>query len=123
MKFLARLATGQVALWCAFWLIAIPLALLWNASGACMVSGCSLQAPAAIILVIAVFVLATLLTPFASVAVWRSASNYPRKTAWATPLAVAAKLCAAFAALVAVFSIIGLVYLGYDFVEALLLSL
>jgi len=123
MKFLARLVRGQIALWCVFWLVAIPLALIWNGSGACMVSGCSLQAPSAIIFVIAVFVVATLLTPFVAVAVWRSASNYPRAGAWATPLAIAAKVFAAVTMLVAVLSVIGLVYLGYDFVEALLVML
>ena len=120
MKFLKRLATGQVALWCTFWLIGTPLALVWDASGACMVTGCGITEPRIAVIVIALFVLATVTTPFAAVAIWRSASNYPRETWRQTLLAIGAKLSAALSGLVAALSIVGLIYLGYDFVLAVL---
>jgi len=120
MKFLARLATGQIALWCTFWLIGTPLALVWDASGACMVTGCGIREPSIAELIIALFALASLAIPFAAVAIWRSASNYPRETWWHTLLAIGAKLCAAFSGLVAALSILGLLYLAYDFILAVL---
>jgi hypothetical protein len=120
MKFLKRLATGQIALWCTFWLIGTPLALVWDASGACMVTGCGIREQYIAELVIALFALASLATPFAAVAIWRSASNYPRAAWWQTPLAIGAKLAAVFSGLVAGLSVVGLIYLGYDFVLAVL---
>jgi hypothetical protein len=120
MKFVKRLASGQIALWCTFWLIGTPLALVWDASGACMVTGCGIIEPRAAAIVIALFTVATVATPFAAVAIWRSASNYPRAAWWQTPLAIGAKLCAAFSGLVAALSVLGLLYLGYDFVLATL---
>ncbi len=120
MKFLKRLATGQVALWCTFWLIGTPLALLWDASGACMVTGCGIREPQTAEYIIALFTFASLATPFASVAIWRSASNYPRQAWWQTPLAIGAKLCAVFSGLVAGLSLVGLLYLTSDFIRAVL---
>ena len=120
MKFVKRLASGQIALWCTFWLIGTPLALVWDASGACMVTGCGITEPRLAEIVIALFTVATVATPFAAVAIWRSASNYPRATWWQTPLAIGAKSCAAFSGLVAALSVLGLLYLGYDFVLATL---
>jgi hypothetical protein len=81
MKFLTRLATGQIALWCTYWLIGTPLALLWDASGACMVAGCGIEEPLIAGFVIALFALASAAMPFVAVAIWRSASNYPQP-AW-----------------------------------------
>jgi len=120
MKFLTRLATGQIALWCTFWLIATPLALVWDASGACMVLGWGIGEPLIAGLIIALFTLASAATPFVALALWRSASNYPRRAWWHTPLALGAKLCAAFSGLVAALSLVGLFYLAYDFVSAAL---
>jgi len=120
MKFLARLATGQIALWCTFWLIGTPLALVWDASGACMVTGCGIAEPLIAGFVIALFTLASVAIPFAAVAIWRSASNYPRETWRQTFLAIGAKSCAAVSGLVAALSVLGLLYLAYDVIYAVL---
>ena len=118
MKLLKRLATGQIALWCSFWLIGTPLALVWDGSGACMVTGCGIAEPSIAYLVIALFTLASAALPFVAVAIWRSASNYPRHAWWQTLLAIAAKLCAAFSGIVAGLSVLGLLYLAFDFIYA-----
>jgi hypothetical protein len=110
MKFLKRLATGQVALWCTFWLIGIPLAVLWDVSGTCTVVGCGITDPTAGALLLALFALSSIAIPFVSFAIWRSSSKYPQKTWWRTGLALAAKLCAVFSTLLA---LIGLAVLGY----------
>jgi len=68
--------------------------------------------------IITLFTLATVTMPFVSVAIWRSASNYPRQAWWQTLLAIGAKLCAVFSGLVAGLSVLGLLYLAYDFVMA-----
>ena len=109
MSFLARLATGQIALWCVFWLIGTPLSLVWDVSSGCMVVGCGVQEP-----VIAGFFAMV----FVSVAIWRSASNYPREAWWQTPLAIAAKLSAAFSALVTTLSFLAVLYFSFDFIYA-----
>ena len=118
MKFLARLATGQIALWRTFWLIGTPLALVWDVSGACMVTGCGVEEPLIAGFIIALFTLASVTTPFAAVAIWRSSSNYPRAAWWQTLVAIGAKLCAAFSGLVAALSVLGLLYLAYEFIQA-----
>jgi len=113
MRFLAKLATGQIALWCVFWLIGFPLSLVWDASGGCMVTGCGVQGPLVAGVLIALFVLSSLAIVFVSVAIWRSASNYPREAWWQTPIAIAAKLCAAFSALVATLSFLVFLYFAF----------
>ena len=115
MKFLAKLATGQIALWRVYWLIGTPLTLIWLATGAAMVFLSGLP-DLFVVGIIGVFTLATLAIPFVAWAIWRSASNYPRKVWWHTPLAWGAKGSAAFWALVALASIYGL----YDYVLPLL---
>ena len=70
--------------------------------------------------IIALFALASAAIPVASVALWRSASNYPRQAWWQTPLALGAKLSAAFSGLVAALSVVGLLYLAYEFIAAAL---
>ena len=117
-KFLARLATGQIALWRTFWLIGTPLALVWDITGACMVFGFGVEELSVAGFIIALFALASLALPFAAVAIWRSASNYPREAWWQTPIAIAAKLCAAFSGIVAALSILGLLYLASGFIQA-----
>jgi hypothetical protein len=110
MTFLKKLMTGQIALWCAFWLIGIPLALLWDASGVCTIVGCGIQDPTAGALLLALFALSSIVIPFVSFAIWRSSSNYPQKSLWHTGFALAAKLCAVFSSLLA---LTGLAVLGY----------
>ena len=109
MTFLKKLMTGQVALWCTFWLIGIPLAVLWDVSGACTVVGCGISDPTAGTLLLALFAISSLAIPFVSFAIWRSSSRYPQKT-WRTGLALAAKLCAVLSGLLA---LTGLAVLGY----------
>jgi hypothetical protein len=118
MKFLARLATGQIALWCAFWLIGVPLALVWDASGGCMVTGCGVQDPSIATVIIVLFALSSAAIPFVSVAIWRSASGYPRKVWWQTPLAIAAKLSAVFSGLAAGLSLLAGLYLIFIYAYA-----
>jgi hypothetical protein len=113
MKFLAKLATGGIALWCVFWLIGTPLSLVWDAGVFCMVTRCGVQEPWIASLLTALFTLSCVAIVFVSVAMWRSASNYPRDAWWKTPLAILAKLCAAFSVLVATFSFLFLLYLDF----------
>ena len=118
MKFLAKLAAGQIALWCAFWLIGTPLSLVWDASGACMVTGCGVQEPLIAGIIIALFTLSSAAIPFVSWAIWRSSSNYPREAWWQWPLAYGAKLCAALSGLAAALSLLGVLYLAFIFIYA-----
>lgn len=118
MKFLARLVTGQIALWRTFWLIGVPLALVWDVSGLGMMLGAGIGAPVIAGSVIGLFTLACAAIPVVSVAIWRSAANYPRKAWWQTPLAWAAKACAAFSGLAATLSLLAVLYLAFDFIHA-----
>ncbi len=120
MRFFTHLATGQIALWRAFWLIGTPLSLLWDITGACMVFGIGVEEPVLTGSIIVLFTLASLALPFVAFAIWRSASNYPREVWWHTPLAIAAKSCAAFSGLLGVLSVIGLLYLASDLIQAVL---
>ncbi|HXW48623.1 MAG TPA: hypothetical protein VEK31_04190 [Xanthobacteraceae bacterium] len=118
MKVLARLATGQIALWCIFWLIGTPLVLLWDVSGLCTVVGCGIQQPVVEAFLLALFAVTSVTIPFASVAVWRSASKYPRQVWWQTALAIGAKLCALFSALLAAIGLLVLLYMTFVFIYA-----
>jgi len=118
MKVLARLATGQIALWCIFWLIGTPLVLLWDVSGLCTVVGCGIQQPVVEAFLLALFAVTSVTIPFASVAVWRSASKYPRQVWWQTALAIGAKLCALFSALLAAIGLLVLLYMSFVFIYA-----
>ena len=69
MKFLARLATGDVALWCVFWLIGTPLALVWDFSGGCMLAECGVGQPLIAGSLIVLFLLSSLAIVFVSVAI------------------------------------------------------
>jgi len=115
MKFLAKLVTGQIALWRVFWLIGTPQTLIWLITGAAMVFVPGLPG-FVVAFVIGVFAVATLTIPFVAWAIWRSASNYPRKTWWQTALAWGAKAGAAFWTLVALATVYGL----YDYVLPLI---
>jgi hypothetical protein len=119
MKFLARLAAGNVALWVTFWLIGTPLTLVWDLSGLAMLAGYGVGEPAAAIVLIAIFVLACIAVVFASVAVWRSSSNYPREVWWQWVLVIVAKLCAVISALSAGISFLVVAYLASDFIQAI----
>jgi len=120
MRFLARLAKGDVALWRVFWLIGTPLALIWDASGGSMLLGIGVGEPLETALVIALFALTSLALVFVAFAVWRSASNYPRKAWWHTALAIAAKISAVFSALTATISFLTVLYLAASFVYAII---
>jgi hypothetical protein len=113
MAFLKKLITGQIALWCAFWLIGIPLALVWYLSGLCPVVGCGIEDPTIGGFLLAVFGIASVVIPFVSFAIWRSSSNYPKKTRWRTVFALAAKLCAVLSALLALIGLAVLLYIVY----------
>jgi hypothetical protein len=121
MTFLKKLMSGQVALWCTFWLIGIPLALLWDVSGVCTVVGCGVQDTTFAAILLALFALSSIAIPFVSVGLWRSASKYPRQTWSQTLLAIGAKLCAVVSSLLAVIGLAVLLYIGfYIFINPLL---
>jgi hypothetical protein len=118
MKFLARLAAGNIALWITFWLIGMPLAIVWDLSGGCMLIECGVGAPWFAGFLVAVFSLACIAVVFVSFAIWRSSTNYPRDAWWKWPLAIVAKLCAVFSALSATISFVVVMYLLFEFVYA-----
>lgn len=118
MKFLARLAAGDIVLWRTFWLIGIPLALVWDITGLCMLTGFGVGEPFVATLIIVTFTLSSVAIVFVAVAVWRSASRYPRQAWWKHLLAWSAKLCAAVSALTAGVSFCVVLYLAFSFIYA-----
>jgi hypothetical protein len=118
MKFLKKLATGQIALWCVFWLIGTPLVLLWDVSGVCTVVGCGIQESATAGFLLALFALSSIAIPFVSFAIWRSSSNYPQKTWGQTVIAWGAKFCATLSGLLAVIGLLVLLYIAAVFAYA-----
>ena len=118
MRILARLFRGEIALWRIFWLVGVPLAILWDLSGLCMVMGIGVEQAFTAGSIIALFAFASVALPFVAVGTWRSASNYPRGAWWRTALAWAAKAGAVFSGLTGVLSVVGLIYLGSEFIEA-----
>jgi hypothetical protein len=113
MTLLKKFMSGQIALWCAFWLIGIPLALLWDVSGMCTIVGCGIQEPAIGGLLLALFAVLSIAIPFVSFSIWRSSSNYPQKTPWRTTVALGAKVCALLSGLLALLGLAVLLYIGY----------
>ncbi len=118
MKFVARLVRGDIALWRTFWLIGTPLALVWDLSGLSMLAGYGVGEPAIAGFIVAVFTLSSAALPSVAVAIWRSASQYPREAWWQSPLAIGAKLCAAISGLVAGLSFLTVLYLAFSFIYA-----
>jgi hypothetical protein len=116
MKFLARLRSGQITLWCAFWLIGTPLVLLWDVSGGCTVAGCGIQDPIIDGFLLVLFTVTSIAIPFVSVAIWRSASKYPREGWWQTLLAIGAKFCATLSALLATIGFLVVLYIVVIFI-------
>jgi len=122
MRFLARLATGDVALWRVFWLIGIPLALVWDLTGLSMLTGYGVGEPVVAVAIIALFTASCVALPFLAWAIWRSASRYPRQVWWHDALAWAAKLSAVMSGLAAGLSLMAVLYLAYGFIYAAFLS-
>ena len=120
MKLLTSLAAGRIALWRMVWLIETPLALVWLATGACMVLGIGVEELALAGAIIALFALASVALPLGAIALWRSAANYPRVAWWQKLVALAAKLYALLCGLIGALSVVGLLYLGYEFIAAAL---
>jgi hypothetical protein len=118
MKFLARLAAGQIALWRAFWLIGIPLAIIWDVSGTCTAVGCGIQEPITAGFLLAVFTLSSVIIPLVSVAIWRSASRYLRQAWWHTVFAIGAKLSAAVSGVLATIGLLVVLYIAFIFIYA-----
>jgi hypothetical protein len=113
MTFLKTLMTGQITLWCVFWLIGTPLTLVWYLGGVCTVVGCGIQDTTVAAILLALFALSTIAIPFVSIGLWRSASKYPRQTWSQTFLAIGAKLCAVVSGLLAVTGLAVLLYIGF----------
>ena len=101
-----------------FGLLLLPLALLWDASGGCMVFGCGIGQPLIAGSFIGLFALSSIAVVVASVAIWRSSSKYPREAWWQTLLAILAKLCAVVSGLAAALSLLAGSYLIFDFIRA-----
>jgi hypothetical protein len=118
MKSLAKLASGDIALWFTFWLVGTPLALVWDVSGGCMVAGCGIGEPVIAGFFIVLFTLSSLAVVFASVAIWRSSSKYPREVWWQWLVAISAKLCAVLSGLAAAASFLAVLYFVFAFVYA-----
>ena len=116
MRFLAKLMRGDVALWCAFWLIGVPLVVLWDGSGICTIVGCGIQEPSIGGLLLVLFALSRVAIIFVSVGVWRSASKYPRKVWWQSLLALGAKAGAVFSTILAAIGILVLLYIAVIFI-------
>ena len=119
MKFLRKLAKGDVALWRAFWLLGIPLALIWDLSGTCTAVGCGIQDPMGGLFLMVLFTLTSIGIPFAAVAIWRSASNYPRAGWPQTLIAWCAKLSAVVSACLAVIGLLVVLYIAGIFIYAM----
>ncbi len=122
MKFLARLAAGDVALWRAFWLIGIPLALVWDITGLSMLTGYGVEQPFVAAAIIALFTATSVALPLVAWAVWRSAARYPKEAWWHHGLAWAAKLSAVMSGLAAGLSLVAVLYLAYEFIYAALIA-
>ena len=109
---------GDIALWRAFWLIGVPLALVWDLTGLSMLTGYGVGEPSVAIAIGVVFTLSSAVLPLVAVAIWRSASRYPREAWWKHGLAWGAKLCAVFSGLTAAVSFCTVLYLAFSFVYA-----
>ncbi len=119
MKFLARLFAGEVPLWRAFWLVGLPLSLVWDACVAVLlITGLGIGDLLLGGLIIIVFALASLAIVFVSIAIWRSATKYPREVWWQAALAIIAKLCALFSAFVAAISFLTVLFLLANYIYA-----
>jgi hypothetical protein len=118
MKLLKRLAAGEIALSCAFWLIGTPLALLWDVSGGCTVVGCGIQEPLIGVFLLVLFTVSSVAIPFVSIAIWRSSSRYPRALWWQKLLAFGAKLFAAVWGSLAAVGLLVLLYMVFIFIYA-----
>ena len=59
MRLLQRMVAGDVALWRAFWLIGVPLALVWDLTGLSMLTGYGVGEPPVAIAIGGVFTLSS----------------------------------------------------------------
>lgn len=121
-KLCRRLAGGDVALWRVFWLIGTPLAVVWDATGLAMLTGFGVEQPFVAGLIIGVFTLSCAAIPLVAIATWRSASRYPTQAWWRHALAWGAKLCAVVSGLAAALSFVTVLYLAYEFIDAMLIA-
>ena len=116
MAFLAKLFTGRVALWITFWLIGIPLAIVWDVSGGCILAGCGTQSfgPRVNLIIaglsVALFTLSSVGVGVASVAIWRSASTHRRAIWWERLLEFSAKAYAALTGAIAFLVLSAIMY-------------
>lgn len=116
MAFLAKLFTGRVALWITFWLIGIPLAIVWDVSGGCILAGCGAQSfgPRVNLIIaglsVALFTLSSVGVGVASVAIWRSASTHRRAIWWERLLEFSAKAYAALTGAIAFLVLLAIMY-------------
>jgi hypothetical protein len=118
MKFLTRLATGDIALWRTFWLVGTPLAVVCDATGLGMLTGFGVGEPLVATLIIAVFTLSSVALVCVAAAIWRSAARYPREAWWKHLVAWSAKLCAVFSGLAAAVSFCLVLYLAFSYLYA-----
>ncbi len=83
MNYLVTLLTGRQPLWLTFWLVGIPVFIAWDISSGCMLGGvCTLPMPMSDLILAAFGMITSLVLPFASFAIWRSATRYSGPRLW-----------------------------------------
>ena len=99
-------------------MIGIPLAIVWDVSGICTAVGCGVQEPITAGFLLLLFTLSSAIIPLVSVAIWRSASKYPRQAWWHTVFAIGAKLSAAVSGVLATIGLLVVLYIAFIFIYA-----
>ncbi len=116
MSFLAKLFSGDVPLWRIFWLIGLPIFLVWDVSVGCILAGCGLPPlvpPADLFIagfLLALSILATAGVAFISIAIWRSAMKFRRHAWWEGLLVFGTKVYAALTGLSAFAVLFAILY-------------
>jgi hypothetical protein len=118
MNILARLTAGEIALCSAFWLIALPLVIVWHLTGTCTLVGCGFEDPAAGAVLLAAFALSSVAIPLASLAVWRSAARYPHDARRQKLVVLGARIFAGLTAAMAIIAVLTILYMVFVFIYA-----
>jgi hypothetical protein len=125
MQLIANLFSGRVALWRTFWLIGLPLLIVWEMSVGCLFTECTtflpINTPSPDLYIALLIMLTSASILFVAVAIWRSAMNHKRDTWWQSFSAASAKVYAiitGFSASLILFSVLyGLLHDSFGFVE------
>lgn len=120
MKFLGKLFTGDITLWCTLWLVTTPLVIIWDVSGICILTRCRTQSHGSRAdlfitgFLIALFALSNVGVAVVSGAIWRNSSKLRRDVWRGRLLAFSAKL---YAALTGSGAIVILLFILYDVIH------